>query len=110
MKPSQTCILTISCGSSSIKFVLYQRDELLKRCLDGKVDRIGLPGTNLTFNDLTQNQHDSRGIKAPDHRSAADLLIVWLEERIGFASLKAVGHRVVHGMRHTTKYAEDERC
>jgi acetate kinase len=101
MKPSQTCILTINGGSSSIKFALYQTDELLKRWLYGKVDRIGLPGTNLTFNDLTQNQQDSRGIKASDHRSAADVLIVWLEERIGFASIKAVGHRVVHGMKHT---------
>jgi len=101
MKPSQTCILTINGGSSSIKFALYRTDELLKRWLYGKVDRIGLPGTNMTFNDLTQNQQDSRGIKASDHRSAADLLIVWLEERIGFASLKAVGHRVVHGMKHT---------
>jgi acetate kinase len=101
MKPSQTCILTINGGSSSIKFALYQTDELLKRWLYGKVDRIGLSGTNLTFNDLTQNQHDSRGIKASDHRSAADVLIVWLEKRIGFASVKAVGHRVVHGMKHT---------
>jgi acetate kinase len=101
MKPSQTCILTINGGSSSIKFALYQTDELLKRWLYGKVDRIGLPGTNLTFNDLTQNQQDSRGIKASDHRSAANGLIGWLEERIGFASLKAVGHRVVHGMKHT---------
>jgi acetate kinase len=68
MKPSQTCILTIIGGSSSIKFALYWTDELLKRCLYGKIDRIGLPGTNLTFNDLTQNQQDSRGIKASDHR------------------------------------------
>ena len=101
MKPSQTCILTINGGSSSIKFALYRTDELLKRWLYGKVDRIGLPGTNLTFIDLTQNQQDSRGIKASDHRSAADVLIGWLEERIGFASLKAVGHRVVHGMTHS---------
>jgi len=101
MKPSQTCVLTINGGSSSIKFALFQTDELLKRWLYGKVDRIGLPGTNLTFNDLTQNQQDSRGIKASDHRSAANVLIGWLEERIGFASLKAVGHRVVHGMKHT---------
>ena len=95
------CVLTINAGSSSIKFALYQTDKLPKRCLYGKVDRIGLPSTNLTFNDRIQNQQDSRGIKASDHRSAANGLIVWLEERIGFASLKAVGHRVVHGMKHT---------
>ena len=100
MKPANPRILTINGGSSSIKFALYQTGEPLERRLYGKVDRIGLPGTNLTFNDLSRNQQDSRGIKATDHRSAADGLIVWLEERIGFASLKAVGHRVVHGMKH----------
>jgi acetate kinase len=105
MKPSNPSILTINGGSSSIKFALYQTDELLKRWLYGKVDRIGLAGTNLTFNDLTQNQQGSRVIKASDHRSAANVLIDWLEERIGFASVKAVGHRVVHGM----KYTEPER-
>jgi acetate kinase len=41
-------ILTINGGSSSIKFALYQVGEPLKRGLCGKVDRIGLSGTNLT--------------------------------------------------------------
>jgi acetate kinase len=105
MKPSNPSILTINGGSASIKFALYQTDELPRRWLYGKVDRIGLAGTNLTFNDLTQNQQGSRIIKASDHWSAANVLIDWLEERIGFASVKAVGHRVVHGM----KYTEPER-
>lgn len=94
-------VLTINGGSSSIKFALYRTGELLERRLYGKVDRIGLPGTNLTFNDLTQNKQESRSITVSDRRSAADFLIDWLEERIGLASLKAVGHRVVHGMKHT---------
>ena len=45
-KPS---ILTINGGSSSIKFALYEAVNPLKRGLYGKVDRIGLSGTNLTF-------------------------------------------------------------
>ena len=105
MKPHDVSILTINGGSSSIKFALYEADQPLKLRLRGKVDRIGLTGTNLTFNDLTQNQQGSNAIKASDHRSAADVLIDWLEDRIGFASLKAVGHRVVHGM----KYSEPTR-
>ena len=44
-------ILTINGGSSSIKFAMYQVREPLKRGLHGKVDRIGLSGTNLTFQD-----------------------------------------------------------
>ena len=50
-KPASPLILTINGGSSSIKFALYQEDGPLKRVLYGKVDRIGLPGTILTFND-----------------------------------------------------------
>ena len=93
-------VLTINGGSSSIKFALYRTGELLERMLYGKVDRIGLPGTNLTFKDLTRNQQGSRSIAASDHRSAVNFLIDWLEERIGLVSIKAVGHRVVHGMKH----------
>jgi acetate kinase len=94
-------VLTINGGSSSIKFALYRTAEPLKRSLHGKVDRIGLPGTRLTFTEETRNQGDSRGIETSDHRSAAAFLIDWLEEKIGFASVKAVGHRVVHGMNYT---------
>jgi acetate kinase len=94
-------ILIINGGSSSIRFALYRTDGPLKRLLQGKVDRIGLPGANLTFNDPIRNLQDSRSIEASDHRSAAAILIDWLEDKIGFASVKAVGHRVVHGMKYT---------
>ena len=98
MKPANPRILTINGGSSSIKFALYQAGEPLERRLYGKIDRIGLSGTNLTFNDPTGNQQDSRSIAASDHKSAANFLMDWLEEQNGFASVRAVGHRVVHGM------------
>ncbi|MHB1590121.1 MAG: acetate/propionate family kinase [Sulfuricella sp.] len=93
-------ILTINGGSSSIKFALYRVGEPLERRLYGKIDRIGLSGTNLTFNDLTGNQQGSRSIEAADHSSAANFLIDWLEQQVGFAHVRAVGHRVVHGMKH----------
>jgi acetate kinase len=101
MKPANPSILTINGGSSSIKFALYQTDEPLKRWLHGKVDRIGLTGTNLTFNDLSRNEQDNIPIKASDHQSAADAMIDWLEQRVGFASVTAVGHRVVHDMKYS---------
>ncbi len=40
-------------------------------------------------------------MEASDHRSAANFLIAWLEAQIDFASIMAVGHRVVHGVRYT---------
>jgi len=101
MEPANPRILTINGGSSSIKFVLYQLGEALERRLYGKIERIGLSGTNLTFNDLAGNQQDSHSLVASDHKSAARFLIDWLEEQNSFESVRAVGHRVVHGMQHT---------
>src|SRR5208283_5110726 len=101
MKPDDAYVLMINGGSSSIKFAQYRMDGQPKRLMYGKVDRIGLPGTNLSFHDVAQKQQGSSVIEASDHRSAANVLIDWIEERIGFDSIKAVGHRVVHGMKHT---------
>jgi acetate kinase len=101
LKSPNLGILAINGGSSSIKFALYQIDKPLTRCLYGKIDRIGLADTTITFNDLTQNQKGSRAIKALDHQSAANVLVDWLEERIGFTSIKGIGHRVVYGTKST---------
>jgi acetate kinase len=94
-------LLTINGGSSSIRFALYEDAEPLRRLLDGKVDRVGLSGTNLTFKDSTGQSQDSRTIDPADHSSAVAFLLDWLETQQAFASVKAVGHRVVHGMRHS---------
>ena len=58
-------VLTINGGSSSIKFALYQVGEPLKRGLYGKVDRIGLSGTNLTFHDPMENQRTAANSPPP---------------------------------------------
>ena len=93
-KPS---VLALNGGSSSIKFALYQTGGPPKRGLHGKVDRIGVRGTNLSFNDPARNQQDSRDIGDLDHRAAVHFLLDWLDKQIGLASIKAVGHRVVNG-------------
>jgi acetate kinase len=101
MKPVDSNILTINGGSSSIKFALYEAVNPLKRGLYGMVDRIGLSGTNLTFSEPPKKQPKSFKLAAADHKSAANSLIDWLEKQIDFQSVKGVGHRVVHGMKHT---------
>jgi acetate kinase len=101
MKRARLSVLTINGGSSSIKFAFYHANGPLQRGLYGKVDRIGLPGTNLTFNASPDHQPASRIIQASDHRSAANSLIDWLEDQHEFMSVGGVGHRVVHGMKHT---------
>ena len=101
MKSADAHVLTINGGSSSIKFALYEADKTLKRGLYGKVDRIGLSGTNLTFHNADGKPQAGLNLTATDHKSAANFLIDWLEKQNGFASIQAVGHRVVHGMKHT---------
>ena len=94
-------LLTINGGSSSIRFALYAEGEPLRLLLNGKVDRVGLTGTNLTFKDSTGHSQDSRAIDLAAHGSAVALLLDWLETQQVFASVNAVGHRVVHGMTHS---------
>src|ERR1017187_8714180 len=101
MKTGSPGILTINGGSSSIKFAHYGASKPLKRGLHGKIDRIGLSGTNLTFHDADGKPQASRQLAAADHKSAANSLLDWLETQPDFASVKSVGHRVVHGMKHT---------
>jgi acetate kinase len=73
----------------------------LERGLHGKVDRIGLSGTNLTSHNADGKPQASCSLAAADHKSAASFLMDWLEAQKAFASIKAVGHRVVHGMTHS---------
>jgi acetate kinase len=94
-------ILTINGGSSSIRFAVYDAGETPRRRLDGKIDRIGLSGTNLTVNDPAGKPQSVRRLAAANHRKAAGFLLDWLEAQPVFASIKAVGHRVVHGMKHS---------
>jgi acetate kinase len=94
-------LLTINGGSSSIRFALFDVGEPPRRLLDGKVDRVGLSGTYLTFKDATGQSQNSHTINARDRHSAVGFLLDWLETQQAFASVKAVGHRVVHGMTHS---------
>ena len=98
---SVPCILTINGGSSSIRFVVYEVGETLRRLLDGKIDRIGLGGTNLVVNDPAGKPHVPRRLDAGGYRAATGFLLDWLEALPVFALVKAAGHRVVHGMRHS---------
>ena len=72
-------LLTINAGSSSIRFALYAESEPLQRQLEGKVERVGLSGANLSFKDSSGPSEDSLIIEPADHRSAVTFLLDWLE-------------------------------
>ncbi len=97
MMLDEPVILAMNVGSSSLRFAAYQPGDPPTRRLHGKVDRVGSPGTTLTFDDPVRKQGDTRGIGDLDHRSAAGFLMDWLEQQIRLASIRAVGHRIVNG-------------
>ena len=101
MTTSAAQVLTINGGSSSIKFAIYAAVEPLKRLLDGSVDRIGMSGTTLKYDDQRTRHEDSRPLDTSDSKSTVAFLMDWLAEQDGFETVQAVGHRVVYGMQHT---------
>jgi acetate kinase len=95
-------ILTLNGGSSSIRFAIYKPGKPLNRVLAGHVARIGSAGTQLSSFDAQGKPLEPVAMAATDHASAVRFLLQWLETQPAFASVVAVGHRVVHGMQHST--------
>ena len=98
---AESTVLTINGGSSSIRFAVYEVGETLQRLLAGKIARIGLSGTNLVITGRSGKSAAPCRLAAADHHAAVGFLLEWLEAQPGFASVKAVGHRVVNGMTHS---------
>jgi acetate kinase len=99
-------ILTINGGSSSIKLALFEADGSLRRILEGRIERIGLPDATFTVKGLNKAENFSREVTAQDHTAAAAVLMDWIKAKFEHGSLTAVGHRVVHG---GPKYSEPQR-
>jgi acetate kinase len=98
---NKNCILTINGGSSSIKFSLYRISESLEELFSGEIENIGSEKATLHFTTAKDQKENSINFQASTHDEAADNLIDWLEKQEDFHSVKAIGHRIVHGMKHT---------
>jgi acetate kinase len=98
--PAPASILAINGGSSSIKFAVNRAGTSRKPSLFGILDRIGQSGMTLSWR-ATEGAAREGHTEVPDVKPATGLLIDWLEARGEFADVRAVGHRVVHGMAHT---------
>ena len=93
-------ILVLNCGSSSVKYKLFNMDthEVLAQ---GGVEKLGLPGSFLKF-----TQPDGKKVildkELPEHNAAIEFILsVLTDDKYGciksYNEIDAVGHRVVHG-------------
>jgi acetate kinase len=93
-------VLAINAGSSSIKFAVYHAGTESNLTLRGKLDRVGLAGTTLSWRTTDGGSPEQR-LDVGGRGAATDFLLDWLETQNAFTSDSVVGHRVVHGMART---------
>jgi acetate kinase len=101
MESTLPCVLTINGGSSSVRFAVYEVGKAPRRRLGGKIDRIGAAGGSMVIDDPPGQNQSSRRLSAADCRRPLRFLLEWIEAQPIFASVRAVGHRVVYGMKHS---------
>jgi acetate kinase len=95
-------ILTLNCGSSSIKYQLFDTDKSDEPVLaKGAVERIGMKGAILSHSRFDGDKVKIAG-EIVDHGAGIEyILAILLSKNHGVlndrAEIDAVGHRVVHG-------------
>jgi len=92
-------ILVINCGSSSIKFKLFEMPEE-KQIVEGVIEKIGEEVSFFTLK--TEDKTEKQEIKISNHLEGLELIAKALTDRknniiSSLDEIKGVGHRVVHG-------------
>ena len=100
-------LLTINGGSSSVRFAVYSCETHPKLTLSGKIDRIGERGATLMLAGMGARVGSSVPISAPDRHAAVRCILKSVGEHTKASSIRAVGHRVVHGMQHSVPAVVD---
>ncbi|MDR2104270.1 MAG: propionate kinase, partial [Deferribacteraceae bacterium] len=90
-------ILALNCGSSSIKYMLYDW-ELKKSIVKGIAERIGTNSSSLSC--TTETMHITKEIPIEDYQYAFQLILDLFTPN---AVVAAVAHRVVHGGEYFSK-------
>ncbi|MCD4813581.1 acetate kinase [bacterium] len=89
-------ILVINCGSSSLKYTLFNQDREVSA---GLVDRIGTAKSSFSRT-VSNGKKRSQSVAVANHRQSIKLVVDSLVEDGVIAhhcAIGAVGHRVVHG-------------
>ena len=92
-------ILSVNRGSSSLKFAVYriEGNRLSELAISGKIDRLGKPDASVAIDDRQRNQRETSSLGKANQPTAPQLLIEWVDGRVGWERVRAVGHRIVHG-------------
>ncbi|ACU63790.1 acetate/propionate family kinase [Chitinophaga pinensis] len=94
MDKKNTVILTINCGSSSLKFALFDYSSLAL-ISKGNIQNIGAE-SSIHIEDAAG--HEERAMQAvPDLETAIQLLTGLLEDSYAPYTIHAIGHRIVQG-------------
>jgi len=97
LKQNIDALLVINAGSSSIKFALYQEQNLQLLCR-GQVSSFHQSSTT-QFEVMLEGQalktHSVHGVD--NHQQAIDVILTWIDDSNLGWHLCAAGHRVVHG-------------
>ena len=109
-------ILVINCGSSSIKYQLFDMEKNQVLC-SGLVERIGLKEGVMTHKKLPGTDQESKKVfnePIPTHKEGMDKVIKILTDGEygvikSLSEIKGVGHRVVHGGTFTESVIADEK-
>ncbi len=96
-KPEVPALLTVNAGSSSVKWALFHLGAAHVRAVSGRIERIGLPEGIVTVTDGATGQAQRSLAQIPNHAAAVQILIDQLGQSRRGSSLRAIGHRVVHG-------------
>jgi acetate kinase len=93
-------ILVLNCGSSSVKYKLFDMDNHAVLA-QGGVEKLGLPGSFLKFT-LPGGEKVILEHELPEHTAAIEYILhILTDETYGcirsFSEIDAIGHRVVHG-------------
>jgi acetate kinase len=94
-------ILALNGGSSSIRFAVFDRagggvpPRGKGALLRGKIDRVGTAGARIRVDEQAQQ------VPIPAGSAPGPFLLDWLGSHAAGDGIEAVGHRIVHGMRHT---------
>ena len=99
-------ILAVNCGSSSLKFKMYEmpEEEVL---ISGLFERIGDKGSSYTIK--VNGEKYSKDVDLPTHTVAFEILVEELKKNKiikKLSEIKGVGHRIVQGGAYFDKTVE----